>query len=314
MVHNTLAEMKGIIPALITPFNEDETLNEAGLRNLVENLIGQKVCGFYLTGSTGEGFLMNSSERKQVVEIVIDQVKGRVPVIVHVGTIDTKTAEDLAKHAYNSGAEAISSVPPFYYKFKFNEIYNYYKDLSQVTPLPLVVYNIPTTTGVDMDSSAIIKLAEIENILGVKYTSYNHYDMQRIKEFDNGRITVFSGADEMCLSGLLMGADSLIGSFYNLIPELFIKIYEQTKKFADIDSAKNNMIKANNIVRVVLKYSGNAAQVGIKSAIKWIGMDCGIPRRPFVRLTEYEMENMKNDLLKIKKSMDVSGVRLFDAL
>ena len=150
MIKNTLPSIKGIIPALITPFKEDGAIYETALRNLVDHLIESGVGGFYLTGSTGEGFLMTAEERKKVVEIVIEQTAKRVPIIVHVGTIDTKTAEDLAKHAYDSGANAISSVPPFYYRFEFNEIYNYYKDLASAAPLPLVIYNIPATTGVEI--------------------------------------------------------------------------------------------------------------------------------------------------------------------
>ena len=118
-------------------------MDEEKTRNLVEYLLDIGVDGFYLTGSTGEGFLMDETERKKVVEVVIDQVKDRVPVIVHVGAISTKISVELAKHAYEAGAAAVSSVPPFYYKFSFDEIYNYYKDISDATPLPLIIYSIP---------------------------------------------------------------------------------------------------------------------------------------------------------------------------
>ena len=314
MIKNTLPGVKGVIPALITPFKEDGAIYETGLRNLVESLIESGVGGFYLTGSTGEGFLMTSDERKKVVEIVIEQTARRVPVIVHVGTIDTKTAMDNAKHAYISGADAISSVPPFYYRFEFGEIYNYYKDLASAAPLPLVIYNIPATTGVEIGLPAITKLAEIDNVMGIKYTSFNHYDMQRISEFNNGRITVFSGADEMCVSGLIMGAVGLIGSFYNLMPDLYVKIYKQVVEQKDIVSAQNNLLIANSIIQVVLKYGSGGAQVGIKPALKLIGIDCGTVRKPFKTLSNREIENMKQDLLRVKEERNVKGVRLLDAL
>jgi hypothetical protein len=144
-----LNEIKGVIPALVTPFNEDESLSEEKVRHLVDYLIDVGVNGFYLTGSTGEGFLMDTWERQKVVEIAIDQVKDRLPVIVHVGAISTKTTVELARHAYECGASAISSVPPFYYRFSFDEIYDYYKDISDAVPLPLIIYNIAATTGTD---------------------------------------------------------------------------------------------------------------------------------------------------------------------
>jgi N-acetylneuraminate lyase len=106
-------DINGVIPALVTPFNRDESLSEVGMRVLVEHLIKKGVNGLYLTGSTGEGFLMTPSERERVVEVVIDQVQQRIPVIVHVGAIGTKISIDLTQHAEKAGADAVSSVPLF---------------------------------------------------------------------------------------------------------------------------------------------------------------------------------------------------------
>ena len=138
----SIQEIKGVIPALLTVFDEHEEVDEQGMRDLVRFLLKQKVNGLYLTGSTGEGFLMKDSERKRVVEIVIDEVKQEVPIIVHVGAISTKRSIELAQHAYESGADAISSVPPFYWKFSEQQIFDYYADLSRSTPLPMIVYNV----------------------------------------------------------------------------------------------------------------------------------------------------------------------------
>lgn len=125
---------------------------------------------------------MESSEREKMVEIVIDQVRDRLPVIVHIGAISTKISIKLSKHAFECGAAAVSSVPPFYYKFSFDEIYNYYKDISDAIPLPLIIYIIPAMTGVIMGVESIKRLANIENINGIKFTSTNYYEMQRIRE------------------------------------------------------------------------------------------------------------------------------------
>lgn len=111
---------KGVIPAVLTVFDKEENIDEVGMRQLVSFLIDKGVNGLYLTGSTGEGFTMTSEERKKVVEIVIDETAGRVPVVVHVGAIGTKISIDLAKHAESVGADGISSVPPFYWKFNEN--------------------------------------------------------------------------------------------------------------------------------------------------------------------------------------------------
>ena len=305
-----MKQIQGVIPALVTPFKEDESVDEEKTRNLVEYLLDIGVDGFYLTGSTGEGFLMDETERKKVVEVVIDQVKDRVPVIVHVGAISTKISVELAKHAYEAGAAAVSSVPPFYYKFSFDEIYNYYKDISDATPLPLIIYSIPATTGVDMGIDAIVKLAEIDNVKGIKYTSMNHFEMQRIKERLSGNFAVYSGADEMALSGMLMGADGIIGSSYNCIPEVFIQMLSAIEE-GDINVAKEHQIIANDIIEIFARYTYH---VSLKQAMKWLGVDCGRNRRTFKSFTTEEKAALRKDLLKLKQSKNPLNIKLLETL
>ncbi|MBN2656028.1 MAG: dihydrodipicolinate synthase family protein, partial [Spirochaetales bacterium] len=142
MAKYNVNEIKGVIPALVTTFDRDENFDEKRMRNLVEHLIGKGVDGLYLTGSTGEGFLMTPGERMKVVEVVVDQVNGRIPLIAHVGAIGTKISIDLAQQAASAGVDAISSVPPFYWKFGADDVFNYYKDITGSTDLPMIVYNI----------------------------------------------------------------------------------------------------------------------------------------------------------------------------
>lgn len=310
MANFNIKDIVGVIPALITPFEEDESISEQKIRMLIENLIEQGVNGFYIAGSTGEGFLMSIEERKRVAHIAIDQVKGRVPVIVQVGTIAAKSAIELAEDAYKAGADAISSVPPFYYKFSFDEIYNYYSDVASATPLPLIVYSIPSTTGVDISLESIEKLYTIKNVKGIKYTSMNHYEMQRIKQSIGRDFMVYSGADEMCLSGILMGADGIIGSLYNVNPELYIKIYNNLIK-NDIISAKHNMEIANDIIQIFLKYNYYPS---LREALKWMGLDSGRCRRPFKKLNDSEVQNLKGDLLNLKNKKCIKGIRVLDRL
>jgi N-acetylneuraminate lyase len=306
----SLKEIKGIVPALLTPFDEDETISEGKLRNLVNYLISHGISGFYLTGSTGEGFLMTAEERELVVEIVMDEVKGRVPVVVHVGAIATKTAVELSKHAYKNGAAAVSSVPPFYYKFSFEEISEYYQAISDATPLPVIIYSISATTGVDLGADSIKKLARIENVKGIKYTSMNHYEMQRIRERLGDDFLICSGADEMCVSGFLMGATSAIGSSYNFMPEVFVKITRDLEQ-GDFESAVKRQVIANDLIEIFGRYGYYAS---VKQAMKWLGADCGYNRRPFKRLKADEIQNLRKDLLELQKTKDIHGVRILEVL
>ncbi|MCF8002472.1 MAG: dihydrodipicolinate synthase family protein, partial [Halanaerobiales bacterium] len=232
-----LNEIKGVIPALMTVFDKDELLDEKNMRGLVSYLIDKGVNGLYLTGSTGEGFLMSLSERKKVVEIVIDETDGKVPIIVHVGAIGTKNSIELAQHAHQKGADAVSAVPPFYWEFQKEHIYKYYKDIAEATPLPMIIYNIHLAGMMGYES--IKELSLIENVRGIKYTATSHHEISTIKDEIGEDFMVYSGSDEMALSGLVNGADGIIGSFYNLMPELFKVIYSAVKN-NDLKTAKKN--------------------------------------------------------------------------
>ena len=303
-----IKDIKGVIPAMITPFDENENLDEQKTRELVDRLIERNVNGLYIGGSTGEGFMMDINERKRLTEIVCDQVAGRIPVIIHVGAISTRLSIDLATHAYKAGADAISSVPPFYWRFDNDSIYNYYKDISCSTPLPMIVYNVPLAglMGLDM----IYRLGEIENVKGVKYTATNHYEMRLIKKNLGQDFMIYSGSDEMAMSGLLHHADGLIGSFYSMIPDLFESIY-QAVTTNDLATADVYQDLADDIIMASLKYDYYSA---IKLGLKWMGLNVGHVRRPFKPLTPAQEEAYKADLLKIKEKFENVECELLEKL
>ncbi|MDO5027274.1 MAG: dihydrodipicolinate synthase family protein [Tissierellia bacterium] len=303
-----ICDIKGVIPAMITPFDEKEELDKEKVQKLVEHLIEKNVNGLYLGGSTGEGFLMDHEERKLLVEYVIEQVRGRIPVIVHVGSISTKLSIDLAKHAYEKGADAISSVPPFYWRFDNESIFQYYKDISESTPLPMIIYNVPLAglMGIDM----IYKLAEIENVKGIKYTATNHFEINLIKDRLGKDFMLYSGSDEMAVSGLLHGADGLIGSFYSMIPDIFENIYAAMQEERLKEASLNQQVSVD-IIMASLKYDYYAA---IKLALSWMGIDAGRVRRPFKELSKDQEEEFRKDLLRIKDKYKDFECDLFKAL
>ena len=133
-----IKNMKGVIPAMITAFDKNEEINELGMRNCIQHLNKKNVNGLYITGSTGESFLMTTDERKRIVEIVVDEVNGKIPVIAHIGSIGTKTSIKLAEHAQRIGVDGLSSLPPFYYNFSQEQIINYYKDITKSSTLPMI--------------------------------------------------------------------------------------------------------------------------------------------------------------------------------
>lgn len=300
---------KGVIPAVLTVFDKEENIDEVGMRQLVSFLIDKGVNGLYLTGSTGEGFTMTSEERKKVVEIVIDETAGRVPVVVHVGAIGTKISIDLAKHAESVGADGISSVPPFYWKFNENQIIKYYEDIANSCSIPMIVYNVPLVGLLGMN--AIKRLAKIENVKGIKYTALSQYEITQIKDEVGEEFLVYSGADEMAMSGLIAGADGIVGSFYNIMPELFINIYDAVKN-KDLDEAQRLQKQAVEVIMYALQLPSFYA--GMKVILKWMGINAGYCRRPFENLTEEDEAKFKEGFKILKETYDLKGIDFIDAI
>lgn len=304
-----MKDIKGVIPALLTPFDREENLDEKGLRALIDRLINEGAHGLYLTGSTGEGFLMNQKERMQAVEIAIDEIAGRIPVIVHVGAISTKLSLELTHHASEFKADAISSVPPFYYRFGEKEIIEYYRTLAAATELPMIIYNIPLAGIMGYDT--ILELAKLPNVEGIKYTSTTHFEMTLLKKDLGQDFMIYSGADEMALSGLMSGADGLIGSTYNAIGDTFLALTKAHKE--------NDLVLANEImeegVLVIMKMLSYGSLMSLLKAInRWMGTDAGYSRAPFANFSEIEEEQMKKDFIAFGEENNIKHVHFIDVL
>lgn len=304
-----IKEFKGVIPAVLTVFDKEENIDEVGMRELVSHLINKGVNGLYLTGSTGEGFTMTGEERKRIVEIVMDENAGRVPVVVHVGAIGTRISIDLAKHAQEVGADGISSVPPFYWKFSENQIVKYYEEIAVACTLPMIVYNVPLVGLLGMN--AIKRLAAIDNVKGIKYTALSHYEITQIKDEIGEDFLVYSGCDEMAMSGLLAGADGIVGSFFNIMPELFINIYNAVES-KDLNEAQRLQRQAVEIIMFALKVPSFYA--GMKVVLRATGVNAGYCRSPFENLTPEEEAELLNGFKKLKETYNITGVNFLDEI
>ncbi len=306
---SALSKIKGVLPALVTPFDENEKFDEGRMRSIVDFLIGSGVHGLYVTGSTGEAFMMSPEERKRALEVVTDEVKGRVPVIAHIGAISTHLSIDLAKHAEKVGADALSSVPPFYWGFSQDQIVSYYTDITASTGLPMCAYNVPLAGLFGFD--LIKRLADIPGVEGIKYTASTHHEIMRMKAEIGSDFVIYSGADEMAMSGLAFGADGIIGSFYNSIPEVYLALNAAVAA-GDMEKAKALQEVGNAIIFFTLARNPIAA---IKRAMAWQGADAGYCRKPFGNFyTAAEEENLKAEFRAFKAERGLSGVNFLDAI
>lgn len=294
---------------MLTPFNEKEELDLNRTRALTAKLLNEGVNGLYLTGSTGEGFLCTADERKLFVETVLEEVRGKIPVIVHVGAISTKVSEELARHAASVGADAVSSVPPIYWKFQDDEIIAYYADLAQAAGIPMIVYNIALAGLVSFDM--IKRLGKLDGVSGIKYTSATLYDVFRIKEDLGKDFAVYSGSDELAVSGLAFGADGIIGSTYNVLAPVFLKLWDLMRR-NDVEAARKLQQKANRIIFTMLKHN---LMPSLKAVLTLGGQaDGGFCRRPFSHLSAEQFEALKADLAAVKEETGELGLDFFRVL
>ena len=291
----SVGDINGVIPALVTCFDEEEAFDPIRMRNVVRFLLTQGVSGFYVAGSTGEAFTMTPQERKQLTETVIDEVAGKVPVIVHVGAIGTRISEDLARHAKSAGADAVSSVPPFYWNFSADAVVKYYRDLAAAAELPMIVYNIALAGN--MSFPTILRLSKIEGVAGIKFTSPAQHEVLHIRQEAGDHFKIFTGMDEMAFSGLSYGADGIIGSFYNLIPDVYLRM-AAAYAAGDMQTALGCQKLADRIIYLSLEYDYIPL---IKSMLGWMGVDAGYSRRPFSRYTEPDLKIIRSRFSKLKE-------------
>ena len=221
-------KFEGIIPALITPLNEDESINCDALSGMLEGLMDEGADGFYIAGATGEGLALRPTERRVLAEECIRTVNHRKPCIIQVASTDFSEAIALAKHAESIGADAISATPPLFFGYNADEVYEYYKALANAVHIPLMIYYNPDA-GFNMDAAFAARCFEIDNITSIKWTSSNYFQMMELKRLTKGEMNIINGPDQMLLMGLNAGADGGIGTTYSYMLPYFRGVYDSFK-------------------------------------------------------------------------------------
>lgn len=275
------AQYHGTYAALVTPYTSDNKVNYDELQKLVCHLIHQGIDGFYVGGSTAEAFLLTNEERKQALEAVVEANAGQKKVICHVGAISTDTAMDFAHHAEKVGADAVSAISPFYYKFSEKEIIGYYDDIMNATSLPMFIYNFPNFSGFSLTEDVLNQMREHQNLAGVKFTSSDMFLLERIKT-NNPDLVVWNGFDEMLAAGLMMGADGGIGSTYNCMPVLIHKVFDSFCA-GDIAKTQEYQVLANHVIKAICKHGVFAS---VKTILEMDGFQFHGCRKPFAPMTD----------------------------
>jgi len=270
--------LEGVMPAVVTPFDKQEEFDEPAFRSLIDWLIEKGITGIVPCGTTGEFSLMAQQERAKVIEVCVDQVNGRIPVIAGTGDTATKLVIDATRHAKDVGADAAIIVNPYYMKPKGGKgIYDHYLNIAESIDFPIVLYNIPSATGQYIPWEVIEDLAEVENIVGLKDSSGDLKYMMSVLEKVSDKIDVVVGWDEVVLPALAAGANGMILASANVIAPYWLDIYKKVKA--------GNLDEARVIQRKIQKFTRHIVATGAlgpKACLNYMGLKVGLTRRPII--------------------------------
>ena len=289
-----MAELKGIVVPIVTPMNEDESINTEELRRQVDRQIEAGIHGIFPFGTNGEGYILSFSEKELVLKTVIDQVNGRVPVYAGTGCISTKETIEQCKMAVDCGADILSVITPSFAKASQHELYVHYKTVAEAVPdAPIVLYNIPARTGNALAPETVAELAKIDNIIGAKDSSGDWDNLSAYIELTKGMdFGVLSGNDSLILKALKAGAKGAIAGCANVYPKNMVGIYENWAK-GDLDAAQKCQ-DAVAPLRACFKY-GNPNTV-VKCAVNLLGYPVGKCRAPFNYLPDEGIAELQKTL------------------
>ena len=281
----------GVMPALITPLTETESLNEKALEKLIALHLSQGADGFYVGGATGEGLLLREEVRRNLCEKAIQTVAGKVPVIVHITDMNFDTTIRLAQHAEKAGASAISAVPPVYFAYGEDDIYEYYKRIAASVKIPLMIYYTPAS-GKVLSLGLLQRLFQIENITAIKWTMPGYEPLIRLKEMTNGEANIINGPDETLLCGLAAGCSGGIGTTYNFILPTYKAIYKAYSEGRMQEALKEQQF-STKLIGVLKNYRTIPAT---KALMEKMGIEAGNAAFPMTRYTAEEKEKLAGDM------------------
>lgn len=297
-----LKKFRGVFCALNAIYDENDNIDTEKMKALVKVYKSLGVKGVYACGSTGEGFLLSTEERKQVAEAVKEAAGDDFTVIVHVGCASTKESIELAKHAEKIGVDAVSAVPCVYYHLPEESVRLHWNSIIDSTSLPFIIYNIPQLTGFNLSPEMLGEMAKNEKVIGVKNSAEPVYLMERYRQAAGDDFIIFNGSDEQFVGGRLMGADAGIGGTYGCMPELFVRLDELVNN-NEIEKAQVLQFKINECIFDLLSCKslyGAAKQVMSQR----FGIDCGNPRSPFLPVSYEDAKPIADKINKYVSELD----------
>lgn len=292
-------ELKGVIPPIVTPTNDDETLNTTAFKNVIDYVIEGGVHGIFVMGSNGEFYAFDESAQKNIVQKAVEYANGRVAVYAGASAITTKSCIRLAKNAQEVGADAVTVLAPTFITVNDDELYEHYKKIAQSVSLPVLLYNNPGKTANNISTDLLSKLSRIENIVGIKNTSLDFSQTIKYIEAitDNESFNVFSGTDFYILATMMHGGVGCVAGTANIAPKLVVKIYDRflAGDMQGALDAQRRLLPLRNA------YGYGSFPVVMKECFNIMGIDVGMPVAPIKSCTPTNIKKIS----KILKDLEL---------
>lgn len=284
-----MIRVEGIIPAMVTPFDDNGKIHEAVLRRMVRRFLEAGVSGLFCLGTNGEFFALSEDEKVRVTEIVADEAGGKVPVYAGTGAISTEETVRVASLLERAGADALSVITPYFLSFTQQELYEHYARIAESTQLPIVLYNIPSRTSNTLQPNTVARLAEIPNIVGLKDSSGSFDLILQYIEKTPETFAVLAGTDSLILATLMAGGKGAVAATANVFPAEVVSIYRHWKeqRFSEAEDAQRLLRDLRS------SFSLGTLPSVLKAVLVEIGIPVGPARRPVAPLTDSALAHVK---------------------
>ena len=301
---SNLEKYHGVIPAFYACYDEDGKVSVERTTTLARHLVNKGVKGLYVGGSSGECIYLEKEERMQILEAVMQEVKGECTIIAHVACNNTEESCQLAAHAESLGVDAIASIPPIYFHLPDYAIAAYWNAISDAAPhTDFIIYNIPQLAGVALSLNLFREMRKNPRVIGVKNSSMPTQDIQIFKAEGGENSVVFNGPDEQFVSGRAIGADGGIGGTYAVMPELFLKMNELIAQ-GNYAAACPIQHEVNGIIADMCGCHGNLYAVMKKILFLREGLELGSVHKPLPGLIEEDMPKVEAAAKRISAAIE----------
>lgn len=285
--------------ALITPFDGKGNVNYQVLGELIEFQIENKTDAIIICGTTGEPSTMTESERKEVIRFAVEKVNKRIPVIAGTGSNCTKSAVEMSKYAQSVGVDCVLVVTPYYNKATQNGLIAHYTEIANNVNIPIIMYNVPSRTGVSLEPKTVFELSKLDNIVAIKEASGDFSKTAEIASLCGENLYLYSGNDDQILPILSLGAVGVISVLANVAPK---QTHDMVIDYID-GKEKNSRFLQLKLIPLIKALFSEVNPIPVKEALQIMGFDAGEVRLPLVKLGNENMEKLR-DALKILKELN----------